>query len=970
MSYYYKIDDVNKKWYYNDVDPNDGDTWTEYSPTQYGIQISTAGLTITPYKENLNIVIGYNYSSPISTYLISGSNSSASPLTGDLSGFVIDTNKPFYYIGGQNTRYLQGITKLPKNYGLITGFSGGNDSNTIDLSGIEADFELLNTKYFNVISPNRKIIKGWENIEIMNSININEDDFSKYINLKKLIINSQFSKDTITLNNKLLNRIVCNSNNNIVNVNIENLSYGAFVSFNGSTYLQNVNFGDYVVIGGNLENAFKSTGIKNIKFNTNDYRFNSMFESCKKLETAEILFLTDFNSNKLNVNYMFSGCSNLTTVKSNIPSNDVIETNNSYPFSGCTKLVGGNGTTNTNGNGRGELFKNDNSTPGLLSYTNDKLYEHKVYSRTDYYYCLYDRFATDKLDVSFIPVMYETLDYWLQYNESDKTWKNVGSKIKLSGPVQSNQILVAVPKVGSGGTYTVNLSSVPSNSCTLTGAGLYSGGDNVVITVSPYEGYLFKQWEELINDTWVILSTDPIFTIEAIGRDRTIRAVLVKETPENSVELVLNTNGHGTVFGARKYLINTYAEASASADKGYKFVRWEDTNGKVISSSKVYRFIIKQNTTLTAIFEVDPYYNNGSSGTGGGGGSYDDTEDIVGGTEDCISNSAQYDGGLVSAYILSTDDCTNFANYIYSDGLLQIVKSIYDKIGSLGGNLSDYILSVMKMPVHFSRNEATKPVEMGWYATTLNFHKATDYIQRKSYGSINIEPYWGNALDYKSKIQIYLPYIGYEYLDTAEVMGKTISLYYNFSLTDGNCVAQIYVDNNLKYQFNGNCATNLPITESNASDLFQKSISMGASIITAGATSSSLESVGANNMFGGVPQIEANSESKLANVGSQLNDAMQMAMSNVGGDVRRSSNVGGNLGFISSQTPYIIISRPRLSLPDNYAHYHGFPSNITSKLGNLSGYTVVSNIHLDGLNATAEEVSELENILKTGIIIK
>ena len=54
-------------------------------------------------------------------------------------------------------------------------------------------------------------------------------------------------------------------------------------------------------------------------------------------------------------------------------------------------------------------------------------------------------------------------------------------------------------------------------------------------------------------------------------------------------------------------------------------------------------------------------------------------------------------------------------------------------------------------------------------------------------------------------------------------------------------------------------------------------------------------------------------------------------------------------------------------MPDNYAHYHGYPSNITRKLGELSGYTVVSNIHLDGLNATSSEIEELESILSSNL---
>ena len=231
-------------------------------------------------------------------------------------------------------------------------------------------------------------------------------------------------------------------------------------------------------------------------------------------------------------------------------------------------------------------------------------------------------------------------------------------------------------------------------------------------------------------------------------------------------------------------------------------------------------------------------------------------------------------------------------------------------------------------------------------------------------------------------------------------MGKTIVLKYNISFIDGSCVALIYVDGNLKYQFNGNCATNLPISQANMAEVTQKALSLGASVITAGATggASMVASTAAspitsasralvpvntsealaipsqsdtllNPHVSGISGVSGGSGGPGVNLNSAAND-MQKAISNVGGDVRRCSTLSGNFGFLSSQTPYLIISRPRLCMPDNYGHYHGYPSNITRKLGELSGYTVVSNIHLDGLDATSSELEELESILKAGIIIR
>lgn len=88
-----------------------------------------------------------------------------------------------------------------------------------------------------------------------------------------------------------------------------------------------------------------------------------------------------------------------------------------------------------------------------------------------------------------------------------------------------------------------------------------------------------------------------------------------------------------------------------------------------------------------------------------------------------------------------------------------------------------------------------------------------------------------------------------------------------------------------------------------------------------------------------------------------------------GGNETRGNSVAGNSGWLGNQIPYLTITMPNLSIPENYGHYHGYPSNITSRLGDLSGYTQVSAIHLDNLNATQPEIEELDGILKGGIII-
>ena len=82
------------------------------------------------------------------------------------------------------------------------------------------------------------------------------------------------------------------------------------------------------------------------------------------------------------------------------------------------------------------------------------------------------------------------------------------------------------------------------------------------------------------------------------------------------------------------------------------------------------------------------------------------------------------------------------------------------------------------------------------------------------------------------------------------------------------------------------------------------------------------------------------------------------------------SRYDGNIGFLGVMYPYLIIERPVANIPFNYGRYNGYNSFIERKLSDVSGYTKVQSIHLDGIVGILDsEIQELEKILKDGIII-
>ena len=84
---------------------------------------------------------------------------------------------------------------------------------------------------------------------------------------------------------------------------------------------------------------------------------------------------------------------------------------------------------------------------------------------------------------------------------------------------------------------------------------------------------------------------------------------------------------------------------------------------------------------------------------------------------------------------------------------------------------------------------------------------------------------------------------------------------------------------------------------------------------------------------------------------------------------KHSGSIGSTGGLLAVKQPYLFLTTPNEAVPKGYQKYCGFPCNITDKLGNFSGFTVVEDIRLNGLVATSPEVKEIYRLLKTGIIV-
>ena len=243
-------------------------------------------------------------------------------------------------------------------------------------------------------------------------------------------------------------------------------------------------------------------------------------------------------------------------------------------------------------------------------------------------------------------------------------------------------------------------------------------------------------------------------------------------------------------------------------------------------------------------------------------------------------------------------------------------------------------------------------------------------------GTITLDETWGAYLDYDpyTKLEIYLPFCGAHPLKVDDFMPGTISLKYYIDLLSGTCVAVVKsiksnkhgdVLDSVVYQFMGNCAAQIPVTAQQFADAVRAAINIAASIgsMVATGVGGAAAAAGAKNALGGISTTAHTVSQEVSTGASVVENVM-----NIKPAIERSGAIGSAGSLLSVRTPYLILTRPRMARPESQNVYTGYPSFITETLGDLKGWTIVQAIHLDNIPCTADEINEIDELLKGGVI--
>lgn len=334
----------------------------------------------------------------------------------------------------------------------------------------------------------------------------------------------------------------------------------------------------------------------------------------------------------------------------------------------------------------------------------------------------------------------------------------------------------------------------------------------------------------------------------------------------------------------------------------------------------------------------------GSDTTEEEGGDIDTSEvEVDKGTTDETNDfmNENFSGYFMNTYFVDDANLAKFSTFLND-------KSIWESvITALKGDNTDSLISIHVLPVVPEVSPTAEHIKMGPFEISYADGKPiTDRYLEKDFGTLQIDKYFNDARDYTmTKFRLFLPFFGFVDLDAYDLIESTVKLSARIDVYTGDGVYFVDIQrgnmSSQMYSFQFNCKLDIPFSSA------KKGI--GDALVG----------------FGGAMMMSIATENPAPMIAAGVSGAMQAAKA----EYKHSSNYNSNVGFMGIMRPYFIINRPVNGEAFDFENFQGVATNKTVYLKNLSGFTKVKEIHLENMvYATDEEISEIEEALKRGVI--
>ena len=318
------------------------------------------------------------------------------------------------------------------------------------------------------------------------------------------------------------------------------------------------------------------------------------------------------------------------------------------------------------------------------------------------------------------------------------------------------------------------------------------------------------------------------------------------------------------------------------------------------------------------------------------------------------------------------------------------------------------------IPLRSGSGTALK-LQLGLYKTDIDCYDLLIWSELYNMGELLIQPHFNNFADYDgySKLEVWLPFLGTVEVSLNDVIGKYLKFVLGVDYLSGQGTWYICVGDtpnsstdlliNLADGFNYRILSThtcqigmeLPIGSTNTANVYRNIIMGAVKGVSTALSSYAISSLGAT---GGTSKSKEIKTARNKTTGRQITTATKKTETTYdGSNYQFGKSVVGCFDYAtdSLNNMHISASTDRSNNPvsmfnacnsikviryypkivptnEDYGKLYGYPLGKTVTLSTLSGYTEISNIHIEGegfKSATQKEIAMIKEALSDGIII-
>ena len=349
---------------------------------------------------------------------------------------------------------------------------------------------------------------------------------------------------------------------------------------------------------------------------------------------------------------------------------------------------------------------------------------------------------------------------------------------------------------------------------------------------------------------------------------------------------------------------------------------------------------------------ANPYDNKQQDGDEGGDKDWDNGSDPI--DVPPLPNLDITANGGIELFIVNGTAFSSLLSYMASNNPVDAIVKWFN-------NPIQAIASCYYVPYPISRGTAKEISILGSHSGVSA--PTADPWTEHNMGSVYLPYGFGDTfLDYSpwTKVSIYLPFCGIKQLNADDTVGKNIGVVYQFDNFSGACVVYVTCNGTVRYTFTGSSAVGIPISQENWGQTYiaiaQAATAVVGAAISGGAAAAAGATSAADMAIGAGKEALVKAGGELAGFSGKPT-------------ISRSGSFCAAASALGYPSPFLIIERPDKAKIENPKSVIGLTSGRTLSLGSLSGFTMIEQVHLHGINATGPELDEIESLLHQGVIL-